>query len=397
MGKVLRSALAAIILGTVLVPSVRAQDSLDAPARGVQAPGPLDTPGCCNDHIPNDGRGFNFRLTRSAPQFETSAAILFLQPSSGNLIYSTVVNPFPLASPNWSDNAVSTGFTPAFNLGARYLFGSGGDVQFGWTSLNSFDHASVKGNPTPVPVTLPSGMTVTFPTQAIAPSFLVGPPPQYSSATATAHFLYDAINLDSGLLVSAGNHVRMRLFAGAQLAYISENLFTGFLNGDNSISFNNTAKSSYFGAGPRLGMDLRYVAGQFDLLGGFAGTLLIGGMQSHQDFVTYSPANNAAGLTPNTQFITAPAMTRVVPGLDTRVAASYTIPIGRQSMLKFEAGYMAAVYFNAINQFTLTEVENTLTSMNFAEGNQSVFVRTAVETQSNFFLHGPFARFSLQF
>jgi hypothetical protein len=53
------------------------------------------------------------------------------------------------------------------------------------------------------------------------------------------------------------------------------------------------------------------------------------------------------------------------------------------------------VYINAINQFALSEVENSLTAP--SEGIAAVFLRTAVETQSNFFVHGPYVRFSFQF
>ena len=86
----------------------------------------------------------------------------------------------------------------------------------------------------------------------------------------------------------------------------------------------------------------------------------------------------------------------MIPAIDTRLGGSYAIPVGRIGTLRCEAGYQAAVYFNAINQFSLTEVENNLPLQIF-EGTASTFLRTAVELQSNFLVHGPYLKISLQF
>jgi len=142
-------------------------------------------------------------------------------------------------------------------------------------------------------------------------------------------------------------------------------------------------------------MDVHYIAGNLDLLCGMAGTLLMGGMQSRINFVTSSPIDTAAGLTPNVQSLTSPDSTRVIPGIDARLGAGYAIPLGKFGILKFEAGYQAAAYIGAVNQYSLTEVENGVTLP--YEGNAAVFLRTAVEFQSNFLVHGPYGKFSWQF
>lgn len=359
-----------------------------------------------------DVGNLNIRLLPSPARFEVNGALLFLQPSSGNLVYATTVNPFPFLSPNWADEVVRPGFTPAFNIGARYSFGASGDVQASWTHLSTYDRASAQGNPTPVvvpgavtqvkplvingvstPVIVPA--TATYPTQAVSPQFLVGPPPPYTSSSTLAHFAYDAVNLDAGLWVGCGQHVQLRLLAGLQAATIRQSLSTSFTNPDRSIIFDDDAQSSFMGVGPRLGMDLHYVTGKLDLLGGIGAMTLIGMRHSRLNFFTVSPKDTASGLVPNTQFLTTPSTTQVVPGLDARLGASYTLPIGKFGSLNCALGYQAAVYFAAINQFTLTEVENTATTQ--TEGTDAVFVRSAVESQSNFVVHGPFLRFTLQF
>jgi hypothetical protein len=47
------------------------------------------------------------------PRFELSGSLLFLQPGSGNLEYGTLVTPFPLATPNWSNRSRRTSALPS--------------------------------------------------------------------------------------------------------------------------------------------------------------------------------------------------------------------------------------------------------------------------------------------
>ena len=337
---------------------------------------------------------FNGCDENQSPRFETSASFLLLQPSSGNLVYSTVINPYPLLTPHWSDQAVSPGFTPAFNVGVRYIFDCC-DIQLNWTHLNTFDNSTTLANNPLGPFIGPPPLSGSASTQLLGPSFLIGPPAPYASATAVAHFAFDAVNLDAGMWLNLGNHVRMRTFAGLQVARISQSLSTNFLSTDRSISFTDTTHSLFTGVGPRLGIDLRYVTGNLGLLGQIAGSTIIGTRQSRIDFLTFSPQTIAAGFPTNPQFLTSPDMTQVVPCIDAKLGASYAFPVGKSGTLKCEAGYQAAVYFNAINQYSLTEVENTAI-MNF-EGTAAVFLRSAVEMQSNFLVHGPYAKISFQF
>jgi hypothetical protein len=144
-------------------------------------------------------------------------------------------------------------------------------------------------------------------------------------------------------------------------------------------------------------MDMHYSTGNLDFLCGIAGATLIGGMQSRIDFVTNSPSVIQNGLATNFQFLTSPDSTRVVPSIDARLGVSYAILMGGCGILKCEAGYQAAAYINAVNQYSLSEVENTATVNLEGPMFGGVFLRTAVEQQSNFFVHGPYVKVSLEF
>ena len=67
--------------------------------------------------------------------FEISGSLFFLQPGSGNLEYATLVNPFPLPTPNWSNQSLSPNFSPALHFGLRYIPSELTDIQ--GTSKNS--------------------------------------------------------------------------------------------------------------------------------------------------------------------------------------------------------------------------------------------------------------------
>jgi len=335
---------------------------------------------------------FRICVVKSCPGLEASASLLFLQPSTGNMVYATVVNPFPFLTPHWSDQAVNPDFSPAFNIGMRYIGDGGGDIRLDWTHLNSDDNAATHV-PFPYPAGASSGPSYI---QSLGPSFLIGPPSPLSSASAVAHFDYDAVNLDAGLLLSggAGSHVQVRIAAGLQGARISQSLATNFLSSVGSIAFTDVPKSTFTGVGPRLGMDMHYVSGCLDLLGEIAGSTLIGGRTSRIDFVTTSP-QTGLGLLPNSQSLTSPAAIQVVPCIDAKLGASYAMPVGKWGTFKCEAGYQAAVYINAVNQYSLSEVQNSLTTPFL--GTAAVFLSTAVESQTNFFIHGPYLKFSLDF
>jgi hypothetical protein len=343
---------------------------------------------------------FNISIPKPAGTFEPSASLLLLQPSAGSLLYGTLINPFPFLSPHWANQVVRPEYTPAFNVGMRYLFDGGGDIQLDWTHLNTYDSGSAHAA---VPFQL-GQMSGPSDVQALGPPNLIGPPVPYANALGVAHFDYDSVNLEAELIVAFGNRVQLRSFAGVQVARISESLTSTFRSVDGTLGLIEDSVSSFTGAGPRLGAELHYLLGNFDVLGGLAGAALIGTRQSSINFVAISPPNPNSTMPPapypNFQSLTSPSVTQVIPCIDARVAASYARALGNFGIGKFEVGYQATIYFNVINQFALSEVENTLVAD--APGTPettgtAVFLRTAQETQTNFMIHGPYVKLSLQF
>jgi hypothetical protein len=143
----------------------------------------------------------------------------------------------------------------------------------------------------------------------------------------------------------------------------------------------NTTNSLFTGAGPRLGMKGQYALGDFQFIGEIAGAGLIGIEQSRINFSTISPAL----VGPNDQSLTSPNATQLVPSVDARLATAYTFPPSAYGLFRIETGYQAAVYFNAVSQYSLTSVPTA--PMIPPVG---IFLATAQHLQSNFTDQGPY-------
>jgi major outer membrane protein len=302
----------------------------------------------------------------NAPRFEVSGSLLFLQPGAGNLEYGTLVNPLPAVSPHWNNQALKPNFSPAFGVGARYLINESNDIALSWTHLNTTTRASVFADPT----------------QMVGPPYLIGPESAlYKIAHGAVRSAYDSVNLDGGHTFCAECSFRLRVFAGVEIARIGQTLSGTFQSLDGTASHAYTNHSSFTGAGPRLGMKGQYGIGDFQFIGEVAAAALIGSADSRIDFTTTAPALAE----PTNQYLASPKAMQVVPSINARLAAAYTFPPSDFGLFQIEAGYRAAVYFNAVSQYSMTQVPTGL--MLPPNG---IYLATAQRLHSNFTDQGPY-------
>jgi len=123
------------------------------------------------------------------------------------------------------------------------------------------------------------------------------------------------------------------------------------------------------------------------LIGEAAGAALIGTAKSRIDFTTVSPA-----LGINSQSLTSPNATRVVPSIDARLATAYTFAPSDYGLFRVEVGYKAAVYFDAVNQYQLTNVATGLTLPPIG-----IYLATQQHLTTNFTDQGPYVTASWSF
>src|ERR1700692_1023173 len=139
----------------------------------------------------------------TAPRFEVSGSLLYLQPGAGNLEYGTLVTPFPIATPNWANQSLTPKFGPAFGVGARYMPNAFNDIELSWTHLNT---------------TTNGGFSAT-PTQMVGPPFLIGPEAnEYKIGQGAVKFAYDSVKLDGGHTFCAECSFQLRVFGGVEFA-----------------------------------------------------------------------------------------------------------------------------------------------------------------------------------
>jgi hypothetical protein len=302
----------------------------------------------------------------AAPHFEVSGSLLFLQPGAGNLEYGTLVTPFPLATPNWANQSLTPGFSPAFEVGARYMPNASNDIVLDWTHLKTSTNGSFAGTPA----------------QMVGPPYLIGPESNlYKNANGNVQFAFDSVHLDGGHTFCAECAFQLRVFGGVEFARIGQNLTGMFQSPDGSAFSGDTTTSLFTGAGPRLGLKGQYAWGDFQFLGEVAGAALIGTSQSRINFTTTSPT-----LAGNNQSLTSPNATQVVPSIDARLATAYTFPPTNYGIFKIEVGYQAAIYFDAVNQYSVTQVPVNIPMIPPV----GVFLATAQHLQSNFTDQGPY-------
>lgn len=307
----------------------------------------------------------------NAPRFEISGSLSFLQPGAGNLEYGTLTNPLPVLTPHWANQSLRPNFTPSFSLGARYMASESNDIQLNWTHLNNTANASVFASPT----------------EMVGPPYLIGPQSvPYKNGYGSVKTAYDAVNLDAGHTFCAECSFQMRAFGGVAVARIGQDLSGLFQTADGTASSGYTVTSRFTGAGPRLGVKGQYGIGDVQFIGEVAAAALIGSAQSRIDFTTVTPT---FGL--SSQYLTSPNATRVVPSIDARLATAYTFVPTAYGLFKVEAGYKAAVYFDAVNAYAVTQVATGVTPPT------GVYLATQQHLTSNFTNHGPYVTASWSF
>ena len=305
-------------------------------------------------------------------RLEATAALLYLQPIAGNLEYGTRVNPLPAPSPHWVNQAVDVGLSPAFDVGLRYIVPENhNDIRATWTHLNASGRDSFVGNPL----------------EFAGPPFIIGPDANlWNEGEGYVAFEFDQVNLEVGHRLADGSNVQMRVFGGLQYARISEELTGRFSSYDQTYSAANTNSSLFNGVGPRLGLEADIVKGRFDFLGQIAGAALVGRQENRLDFAAVSPDLPGLGITPpNRQYLAAPDSTQVTPSIESKLGAGLTIPTHGGGILRVEAGYQAAVYINAVSQYSISDVVVPPNVQGIG-----VFLESAYLMHYNFAVHGPY-------
>jgi hypothetical protein len=246
------------------------------------------------------------------------------------------------------------------------------DIQLNWTHLNNTANDSF----------------FALPNEMVGPPYLIGPESAlYKNGSGSVKSRLDAVNLDVGYTFCADCSFQMRAFGGVSAARIGQTLSGLFESPGGAASSGYTNNSLFTGAGPRLGLKGQYGIGDFQFIGEVAAAALVGTSKGRIDYTTLSPT---FGL--SEQYLASPNATRVVPSIDARLATAYTFAPTSLGLFKVEAGYKAAVYFDAVNSYAVTQVPTSLTLPPVG-----IYLATQQHLMTNFTNHGPYVTASWAF
>jgi hypothetical protein len=331
------------------------------------------------------------------------AGLLYIRPYSNNLRYATFVSGVQPYYQSWHYQEINPSYHPAFELGLNYaiphtLFSASVD----WTHLNSNDTSSKQAS------TNTDLTTVEF----VGPPYEMSPPVFGIKRVASkVNYNFDEILLNAGRIVEFNNHVQVKFFGGVSLMKLNQTVTTTFsdmagtpatpysypLSPDPTYSFQTQNVSKYLGAGPDLGLKLRFkTSSGFGIMGEFLGMLTAGTMQAQDNFTSTSARLTTLGIGVSQQQITTPNATQIVLGADGKLGVFYSFQGKNIPEFTIEAGYRIATFVNAIQTIspnTLVQPGTVIVTPEFATGTMAIVSTNSPSSPFNY--NGPFINFKL--
>jgi len=336
--------------------------------------------------------GFEVYSPNLASANEFSAGALFLRPGGSN-DYAVLVNPFnanvatPILSPSWEPKGINPDFSAGFSLNFRHFFSnSGNDINFYWAHLRTSDGATFPVNRQPPPAQ-----------QMTGPFWNIGPDAgTTSSAFGKLKNNYDLFNVEIGKEIHFDPNLKSRLFAGISGLWLQQQN-SAFFSGTDPIlgfyTFDIATKAKYNAAGLRLGIDGEYEGiYNINVVGLLAGNLYIGSQQPSTNTVGTGSILTSSGIPVNYQSISHKSYVQAVPAVDAKLGLKYTRRYANDKLFSLEAGYMASVYVNALQNYApSTYVPG---SLGIVSG--SVFLQSLIKTTDSFSVDGPYVTAALK-
>lgn len=344
------------------------------------------------------------RISTNTSKMSFHINALFLQPSSNNLKYAVFVSGNQPFSQSWHNQSITTDYSPGFELGGMYDFSqSPYNLSIDWLYLNTNDSGSKQASENTDPTTV----------EFVAPPYDVGPAVfGIKRADSTVNFNFNSIGFNIGRTFEYSSNVKARIFGGINVLRINQALTTTFsdyagspqilsqaypLPADPNFYFKTKNTSQYLGAGPDVGINVRYQANNgFGLVGQFTGILTAGSMSVKDKFTSASSRLMALGITTSHQELTAPSMTQVVPGLDSKLGLIYNHSWFNCYNFTMELGYRFAYFINAISEVnpdTLVQAKLDVLQPEFATGTMAI--NSTDSRYSAFSVNGPYLDFTL--
>lgn len=319
---------------------------------------------------------------------------LYIKPYSNDLKYATFVSGTQPYYQSWHYQEINPNYHGAFELGLNYAIpNTTYSAGVSWVHLNSND-TSYKQASTNTDIT-----TIEF----VGPPYEMSPPVfGIKRVDSKVNFEFDNILLNASKLVEFGSHVQARFFGGLDLLKLNQTITTTFsdyagcpatpysypLPPDPSFSFETQNISQYLGAGPDLGLSLRFkTQSGFGVMGEILGLITAGTIKAQDDFTSTSARLTGLGIGTSQQQITSPNDTEVVLGADSKVGIFYNYQGTKLPDITIEFGYRIASFLNAIatvNPNTLVQPGTVVTTPEFSTGTMAIVSTNSATHPFNF-------------
>lgn len=307
--------------------------------------------------------------------------LLYFKPGSSNLHYLAEADPLPAPTPNWKIRDIKPSYKMGFEIGVRAnFFCRKTQAHLNWVHFNSKSNDSRQ---------VPSE-------DRVGPFFEIGSDASgYTHGKGHVAFKYDAVNLNYGFCLNFGECIKANCFAGISAARIKQDLTSFYSNNDETISRQIHSPSTFWGAGPQLGLNLSFtICNGYQFIGAGSAALLMGEHSHHTTFKSITPILAPLEIpSPNTQSTHVRNRSQLVPAFEGKVGFAYTWELCYLAM-DFEIGYQALVYLNAIQS---TDISSEVVTPPVIPDTVGVYARTFHRTISNFSLSGPYIKVNVGF
>lgn len=305
-------------------------------------------------------------LTSSATFSETSAPILskFTKQNwefGGKAIYfhpnitadSTVNLSFGSLESNAFSKSPQWGF--GFMLESSYNFSAKNNINLNWYHLTSNLNSNLNSSRT---INIPSNFNIslidTFENNLSAATL--------NNTKYNISPTWDMINLEFGKNISFSQYNAIRLHAGFEYARLSSNNSLSIIGSTtiNNITtqFNSTIANndSYYGFGPRLGVDMNAISEKnFEFYAKGAMALLTG--KNKHNYTTTNHLLSISRIINN-------STTSVVPEIDGKLGIDYVYNLTKSKLI-LDCGWMWINYFNAVIRQENSDLNSTSNSYDF--------------------------------
>lgn len=323
--------------------------------------------------VPVAPAGMNLFEPPSSGAWSFGLEAMYVQPISNEFNAAQIVTDDDTTGfvVNYRNNTVHNNWEWGGTLDATYLFeGYSRDMKLAWTHMFSTTNSNHTSPGTDQYVQPSLGGS------EFGPAFIGSISSSGYEATNSTGVIkgvaktdYDAVDLVFGQWFKDGNRVDLHLLGGLRWGEINTSFKDHRNTTNESVGISgdvigntrsiqdlgvNKITSNFDGLGPRAGIDtVVHLNPSFSIVGSFAGSLLIGSINSKysSNEVVYTTVNTGAAVT--TTAVSGPFNgknthnnTRVVPELDARLGLDYLHAFTASTSMNVQVGYLVTNYFN---------------------------------------------------